>query len=404
LCSVYTASFLGFGANSARDRYVIASAAAARNAGKAYGVIEDPCLLAGQQQQFDAAAPRGWGVSLTSSSGETSSSADLAAAEADTAHWTFVGTGNWTQCREMLTPLLDKDIPCPFPCPFGGRYQPALTPEVLARNFYAFSEYWYSTRDVLELDPMAFSGRALETASLALCDRDRNTFASAQKRLSEGGYPAHASADRLRQQCFKAAWMDVVLFQGHGFPREREHAVQPVSAIENTEVQWSLGALLVLVTDKVKREGGYCRALQRNDAIADAHLKAALERARAGLIGGGNGSGAGAGAGAGGTGSQHKPGQGYAPTPAAQPAADWGNSDAGARGTGRHAYRASVLAVLIFGAAFCILAALARLALHMWRRHRADGGSILGGSGNAAPKDVRWQSLPMIVGDGEDEV
>ncbi len=274
--SVYTASFLGFGANSARDRYVARRLAHARTAGQHHGAIRDPCLLEGQQQMYSSAAaekgePLFWGKSVALE--EQRSDEDIAR---DEKHFTFIGTGDWLACRDALVPLLDAEIPCPFPCPFGGRYQPTLTPEVLSRHFFAFSEYWYSTRDVLQLDPTAFSGRALESASLALCQRGRNSITEAETRLRGGGYSQHTTAERLRQQCFKAAWLDTVLFRGHGFPRDLEQSVRPVSTIEGTEVQWSLGALLVLVTDKVKKDAGYCRALQRNHVIADAHVKASL--------------------------------------------------------------------------------------------------------------------------------
>lgn len=416
--SVYTASFLGFGANSARDRYVAARAEAARREGRRWGRIEDPCLLEGQQQRFRAALVGGWGENVEA----VEDAAGSAAIDKDRDHYTFVGTGDWHKCRELLVPLLDADLPCPYPCPFGGKYQPALTPAVLAKNFYAFSEYWYSTRDVLDMDPAAFSGFALEQASLALCQKDSNSFAKAQERLRAGGYPAATSLARLRQQCFKSAWLDVVLFRGHGFPRAQAQSVQPVSSIEGTEVQWSLGALLVLVTDKVKADRGFCRALQRNDNIADAHMKATFDHARSALISGSTtgsttGSGTGSGSGSGAASGDHKPGKGYAETPVGSSSGNGGddnNNESESGATSRYAWRAGVLLLLTIGGVLAAGNVLVRVCARARRRAGlslgggGNGGGSGGGSGGSSGlmggddgsksrSDIRWQPVPMIV-------
>jgi hypothetical protein len=143
-----------------------------------------------------------------------------------------------------------------------------LSPTVLDNGLYGFSEYWFSTRDVLQLDPTKFTSEALVAASMATCDREHTNMDDALKKLDMGLFPPSASEKRVREQCFKAAWLDALLFEGHGVPRaSKQGVVTPVSSMEGAEVQWSLGALIVLTTKRIKSDTGLCRAMARGDVL-----------------------------------------------------------------------------------------------------------------------------------------
>lgn len=283
---VYSASFLGYGANSARERYVNSIIDKHVAANRKNRVIGDPCLLKYQRQIVTKNSPWGRNVPLTATSAREHPPLDESGGftlPADTSitlddargEFMLEGLGDWAACRKAMVPLLDKKTRCPWRCPFGGRYQPVLTPEVLTQQFYAFSEYWYTTRDVLDLKPEDFTAEKFAKASHELCSADVNDFHDVFDKFQKKQFNKNANEDRIRQQCFKSAWLDAILYEGHEFPRNlKETSLLPVSSIEGTEVQWALGALITLITDRVKRDQALCRRLNTDDGLTDVKLKA----------------------------------------------------------------------------------------------------------------------------------
>jgi Golgi apyrase len=114
--SVFVASWLGFGTNKVRDRYVETRLEGEQD------TIEDPCLPVGLRKK--------------SSSGPT-----------------FVGTGDFSTCLSMLHPLLLHSEPCPTPhCLFAGLPTPHIDfAREDQRGFIGVSEYWYTAQQVLGL-------------------------------------------------------------------------------------------------------------------------------------------------------------------------------------------------------------------------------------------------------------
>jgi len=180
--------------------------------------------------------------------------------------------------------------------------------------------------------------------------------------------------------------------------------------------------LLVLVTDKVKADRGFCRALQRNDNIADAHMKATFDHARSALISGSTtgsttGSGTGSGSGSGAASGDHKPGKGYAETPVGSSSGNGGddnNNESESGATSRYAWRAGVLLLLTIGGVLAAGNVLVRVCARARRRAGlslgggGNGGGSGGGSGGSSGlmggddgsksrSDIRWQPVPMIV-------
>ena len=115
---VFVHSWLGYGTNKVRDRYLEGLVRGADTTVP----IPDPCL------------PKDF---LESSDGGHS----------------FKGTGSFSSCLTNLRPLLEHDTPCPTPhCLFGGVSTPHIDfSHEDQRGFIGISEYWYTTQQVLGL-------------------------------------------------------------------------------------------------------------------------------------------------------------------------------------------------------------------------------------------------------------
>ena len=129
---VFVASWLGFGTNLVRERYVEALIDRWRRKAESLGTppdlstpITDPCLSAG----------------LSIPSPESSKYPGL------------LGSGSFSSCLTELRPLLQHSSPCPAEhCLFGGVPTPHIDFERQdQRGFIGISEYWYTAHQVLGL-------------------------------------------------------------------------------------------------------------------------------------------------------------------------------------------------------------------------------------------------------------
>lgn len=209
--NLYVATFLGFGGNTARDRYT--ELCITHN-----GTLEidmptkaflDPCLPSDctEQRTFKGK------------------------------EYTFLGTGLYTECQKVILPLLNLSKPCSRqPCSFNGVYQPKI--DYTKDEFYGFSEYWYSMNDVLRIGGQYRAAHMKQTVE-EFC---KTRWSVLESRHAKGLYP-FADAHRLKFQCFKAAWMTTVLHQGYKFPQNYTK-LRSAFYIAGKEVQWTLGAIL----------------------------------------------------------------------------------------------------------------------------------------------------------------
>lgn len=147
---VFVASWLDFGTNRVRDRYVDSLVSDWRKA-SGDGVLDlttpisDPCL------------PKG-----------------LIAPSLDPdIHPGFSGTGSFSTCLTRLKPLLDHEHPCPAQhCLFGGVPTPHIDFERDdQRGFIGISEYWYTAQQVLGLGGVWDWGE-WEKGMSGFCGRD----------------------------------------------------------------------------------------------------------------------------------------------------------------------------------------------------------------------------------------
>lgn len=222
---VFVTTWLGYGTNQARERYVgktineyeatrMLSHATASNTEE---LVPDPCL------------PKD--LRLLESPVQPSSSS----AHSKKPH-TLVGTGSFERCLERISPLLNKDAPCPdAPCLFNGVHVPPI--DFSVSHFIGVSEYWYSSEHVFGLGG-AYDVVQYERAASEFCARDWDHILQEHdeskkkgalggdgevlqdgKVVTTGKWGDKVELSRLQMQCFKAAWLVNVLHDGIGLPR-----------------------------------------------------------------------------------------------------------------------------------------------------------------------------------------
>ncbi|KAH8117093.1 nucleoside phosphatase family-domain-containing protein, partial [Phellopilus nigrolimitatus] len=256
---VFVTTWLGYGTNQARERYVGETIARHekltddQNAGN-HDPVPDPCL------------PRDLQV--------IENSAYLGHEdEHSRKDHTLVGTGSYEQCLKQVSPLLNKDAPCPdVPCLFNGVHVPHI--DFSVTHFIGVSEYWYSSEHVFGLGgPYNFV--EFERAASEFCSRDWDDI-SRQHELSkekgtlggdgeveEGGqivdtgkWGDEVEIQRLQMQCFKSAWLVNVLHNGIGMPRIVDADGNPDEGVDEVE-------------DKANQKGLGKPILQSLDSIGD---------------------------------------------------------------------------------------------------------------------------------------
>ncbi|KAK7508607.1 hypothetical protein BaRGS_00000173 [Batillaria attramentaria] len=199
---VYVTTFLGYGANSAIDRYQAAlarnatSASKARSSSKKSRPLPDPCLPAG--------------MPLTTEADEEKPARS------------FIGTGDYMECKARMELLLNVSVPCSRdPCSINGVHQPEI--DFVRSQFYGFSEFWYSMEDVYRKGGLY---------RYPIFEKLATDFCSTSWTKLEAEY-----------ECIKSAWMSVVLHKGFRFPITYEN-FQSAQLINGKDVQWTLGALI----------------------------------------------------------------------------------------------------------------------------------------------------------------
>ncbi|KAL6881507.1 nucleoside diphosphatase [Trichoderma novae-zelandiae] len=247
---VFTATWLGFGANKARERYV---ESLQEQYSDAKGDIPDPCL------------PKGLRTSITGEPLGSKRSSDVA----------LVGTGVFGECLRKTYPLLGKDVPCEDdPCLINGQHVPAIDFDV--NHFIGVSEYWHTTHGVF--------GQASKVYDLIAYEQEVNAFCSQDWSVIENGLDkrkktVEEKAENAREACFKASWLINVLYEGIGIPRiglgdiagtkanttkgAGEKAkdggyldpFQPIDTIGGVEVSWTLGKMVLYAAGQIPPQG-----------------------------------------------------------------------------------------------------------------------------------------------------
>jgi golgi apyrase len=244
---VFTATWLGFGVNQARENYV-------KKLVDMYDAdvteVPDPCLPKGLR---------------TTASGEPVS-------DAHPAGLVLLGTGDFTSCLKHTFPLLGKDAPCvDEPCLLNGQHVPAIDFDV--NHFVGVSEYWHTTHGFFGKGDAAYDLKTYQSKVEDFCTTDWDTIVStkidARKKKD--------NAKNAQEACFKASWLINVLHDGIGVPRlgldhtptvnasqgALEQAkdkgfldpFQPVDKIDGIEVSWTLGPMVLYAAGQIPPRG-----------------------------------------------------------------------------------------------------------------------------------------------------
>lgn len=246
---VFVTTFLGYGSNEARRRYLEdrVKKLFASNQGKLDEHhllhLDDPCLPLN--------------LNMTDA---TSTSVSLS----------LRGTGDFEQCIEYTVPLLNKNADCPTkPCLFNGVHTPNIDWSV--NKFVGISEYWYSSHDILGLGGV-YDFIQYEKKASDYCQKDWTSNTGVN---DLNGAELH----RYQMQCFKSAWIVNILHEGIEIPRienpsghlanlTEDQALleqtiesveeknwsppfQSIDTINDIQVSWTLGAMLLHVASKI---------------------------------------------------------------------------------------------------------------------------------------------------------
>ena len=222
---VFVTTWLGYGTNQARERYVAQAintfeSNRSANPDPSSDTILDPCLPKGLELVGQPVQPP-------------------SASQHSKQPHTLVGTGSFEQCLEKTSPLLNKNAPCSAPpCLLDGVHVPPI--DFSVSNFIGVSEYWYSAEHVFGLGG-AYDFVQYERAAVEFCQREWDDILQQHKNsqleggkerlggdgevekdgqiVSVGKWGDNVEIPRLQMQCFKAAWIVNVLHSGLGMPR-----------------------------------------------------------------------------------------------------------------------------------------------------------------------------------------
>jgi len=246
---VFTTTWLGFGVNRARERYVEALT-------EAHDVAElpDPCLPSGLKTTLK-------GVEIKP--GMNAGPGPI-----------LLGTGRFAECVAATYPLLDKDAPCmDQPCLLHGQHVPAIDFNV--NHFVGVSEYWHTTHEVFEMvhKDKAYDFTAYQRLVQDFCGEE---WREIENGVSNGKWGKKVDAKTAQEVCFKASWLMNVLHDGIGIPRigieKNAHGAgynatkeiaahakdkgfldpfQAVDKIDGTEVSWTLGKMVLYASGQI---------------------------------------------------------------------------------------------------------------------------------------------------------
>ncbi|KAI6782707.1 Golgi nucleoside diphosphatase [Emericellopsis cladophorae] len=236
---VFTTTWLGFGANQARERFV-------KNLRAQYSPetneIPDPCM------------PHGL---------VTNMQGDPIAGQPTEGEQVLVGIGQFDECLRLTYPLLEMDAPCDDkPCLINGKHVPALDFKV--NRFVGVSEYWHTTHGVFGGKDTPYDLEAYQNSVLDYCSRDWSDIE--RDDLEKRKKSPERKAEDAREACFKASWLINMLYDGIGIPRvgleapilnstDMDGSFQPVDTIDGVELSWTLGKIVLYAAGQVPSIG-----------------------------------------------------------------------------------------------------------------------------------------------------
>ncbi|KAI9683576.1 MAG: Golgi apyrase [Trizodia sp. TS-e1964] len=255
---VYTNTWLGFGMNQARKRYIEAllDSSSTHDAKE----LPDPCLPVGLSVTKD-------GKFISPETSESQGKETF-----------LLGTGRFAECLQQTYPLLDITGPCQSqPCLHKGGNVPAIDFEV--NHFVGVSEFWHTTHEVFDISHKDenYDFATYQNRVKAFCSQDWDDIT---KGVAAGKWGEKVNEATVAEVCFKASWLINVLHDGIGIPRiglenmnatahnstkdVMQHATnrgyldpfQAVNKIDNVEVSWTLGKMVLYAASLVPPHEG----------------------------------------------------------------------------------------------------------------------------------------------------
>lgn len=250
---IFVTTWLGYGANEARRRYVEALQTDSPKSDAKE--LEDPCLPKGLKisTKGDVLLPGSRTIQ-----GKT---------------LTLIGTGKFEECLKRTYPLLDKDAACPDqPCLFHGVHAPAIDFDV--NHFVGVSEYWHTTHEIFEMDDKekAYDFNTYQQRVRKFCSDD---WEHINEGIGKHQWGKKVDEKTAVEVCFKASWLINLLHEGIGVPRAGledtstnghngtkevldsakqkgyTDSFKAVDKIQDTEVSWTLGKMLLYASSQI---------------------------------------------------------------------------------------------------------------------------------------------------------
>ncbi|CCK72700.1 apyrase KNAG_0L00790 [Huiozyma naganishii CBS 8797] len=229
---IFVSTWLGFGANQARQRYWAQLVNALPENTNSYDdddfstrKLYDPCMPKGSKHEF----------------------------KFKKMSFTAIGLGDFDQCTKSIYPLLLKNIPCKDkPCLFNGVHTPRI--DFSKDKFVGVSEYWYVPNDIFKLGG-AYDFEKFSENVKNFCNSDWKDLLENNKKGAYNSIPD----DFLIDSCFKSNWILNVLHEGFEMPKsigeavpEEDHPTfQSLDRINDTELSWTLGRILLYASGQV---------------------------------------------------------------------------------------------------------------------------------------------------------
>ena len=247
---VFVTTWLGFGVNQARQRFVTALIDSSP------GTMElpDPCLPSGLKLTKA-------GKPITAGSHE---------AQGKEPH--LLGTGQFSECLRQTYPLLEKNKKClDEPCLLNGQHVPAIDFDV--NHFVGVSEYWHTTHEVFEMahKDKAYDFKTYQKRVEEFCSQ---SWKNIEKGVENKKWGKKVDETTALEVCFKASWLINMLHDGIGVPRvgleelkgthnttkevlnnaKEKGFLDPFQAVDKiggVEVSWTLGKMVLYAASEV---------------------------------------------------------------------------------------------------------------------------------------------------------
>ncbi|KAK6199527.1 golgi apyrase [Scheffersomyces amazonensis] len=236
--NVFVETWLGFGANQARKRFLEQLITLSQVNPSSKHEISDPCL------------PKGATIDY----------------KYDSTTYKVHGIGKYEQCIKSIYPLLLKNLPCvDEPCLFNGIHGPKLNFD--KDKFIGISEYWYTANDIFQSGG-EYNYHSFNEKVRDYCESDWSTILQNSK---NGQYSKLDPDKFLKDACFKASWVMNILHEGFELPRlgvdieddkQDESFREDLSrvnvpfksadSINGEELSWTLGKILLFASSQIK--------------------------------------------------------------------------------------------------------------------------------------------------------